>query len=65
MFTIMTSFSMKADKVVSKDNSEIAEEYDGPEETWMTWEPNNDLRLLREDFQTTMLIGNDAVGTFV
>mgnify|MGYP000007564281 CR=1 FL=1 len=37
--------------------------YDGPEESWMTWEPNNDLNLLREDFQTTMLIGNDAVGT--
>ena len=36
--------------------------YDGPEEDWMTWEPNNDLRLLREDFQTMMLIGNDAVG---
>ena len=42
---------------------EVAEDYDGPEEDWMTWEPNNDLRLLREDFQTTMLIGNDAVGT--
>jgi len=38
-------------------------DYDGPEEEWMTWEANNDLRLLREDFQTTMLIGNDAVGT--
>ena len=29
----------------------------------MTWEPQNDLSLLREDFQTTMLIGEDAVGT--
>jgi len=38
-------------------------EYDGPEETWMTWEPGNDLALLRDDFQTTMLIGEDAVGT--
>ena len=27
--------------------AQINEEYDGPEETWMTWEPNNDLRLLR------------------
>jgi len=38
-------------------------EYDGPEETWMTWEPGNNLALLRDDFQTTMLIGEDAVGT--
>ena len=38
-------------------------EYDGPEEIWMTWEPGNDLALLRDDFQTTMLIGEDAVGT--
>ena len=41
--------------------TQINEEHDGPEETWMTWEPKNDLRLLRDDFQTTMLIGNDAV----
>ena len=39
------------------------EDYDGPEQEWMTWEPNNDLRLLRDDFQTTMLIGNNAIGT--
>lgn len=45
-----------------KENYEPVE-YDGPEETWMTWEPQNDLSLLREDFQTTMLIGEDAVGT--
>ena len=29
----------------------------------MTWEPDNSLRLLREDFQTTMLIGDNAIGT--
>ena len=39
------------------------EDYDGPEEEWMTWEPDNDLRLLREDFQTSMDIGNNAIGT--
>ena len=39
------------------------EDYDGPEEEWMTWEPDNSLRLLREDFQTTMLIGENAIGT--
>ena len=39
------------------------EDYEGPEEEWMTWEPNNDLGLLRDDFQTNMLIGNGAVGT--
>ena len=38
------------------------EDYDGPEEEWMTWEPDNDLRLLREDFQTSMDIGNNAIG---
>jgi hypothetical protein len=38
-------------------------EYDGPEETWMTWEPGNSLGLLRDDFQTIMLVGEDAVGT--
>ena len=38
-------------------------EYDGPEETWMTWEPGNSLALLSDDFQTTMLVGEDAVGT--
>ena len=38
------------------------ENYDGPEQEWMTWEPNNELRLLRQDFQTTMLIGNDSIG---
>ena len=39
------------------------EDYDGPEEEWMTWEPDNNLRLLRDDFQTTMLIGDNAIGT--
>lgn len=43
--------------------AEVMEDYDGPEEDWMTWEPNHDLRLLREDFTTMMAIGNDAVGT--
>ena len=38
------------------------ENYDGPEEEWMTWEPNNDLKLLRDDFQSQMLIGNDSIG---
>ena len=38
------------------------ENYDGPEEEWMTWEPNNDLNLLRDDFQTTILVGNDSIG---
>tara|TARA_Y100000768_G_scaffold212536_1_gene160151 strand:- start:774 stop:1730 length:957 start_codon:yes stop_codon:yes gene_type:complete len=38
------------------------ENYDGPEEEWMTWEPNNDLNLLRDDFQNQMLIGNDSIG---
>ena len=38
------------------------ENYDGPEEEWMTWEPNNDLNLLRDDFQSQMLIGNDSIG---
>ncbi len=45
-----------------EDDSEPVE-YDGPEETWMTWEPQNNLGLLRDDFQTTMLVGEDAVGT--
>ena len=39
------------------------EDYDGPEEEWMTWEPDNNLRLLREDFQHTMLVGDNAIGT--
>jgi len=39
------------------------EDYDGPEEEWMTWEPDNNLRLLRDDFQTTMLVGDNAIGT--
>ena len=38
-------------------------DYDGPEEEWMSYGFKNDLALLREDFQTTMLIGKDAVGT--
>ena len=41
--------------------SVVMEDYDGPEEDWMTWEPNHDLRLLREDFTTMMANGNDAV----
>jgi hypothetical protein len=45
------------------DESEEAIEYDGPEDAWMTYGINNDLSLLRDDFDTTMLIGNDAVGT--
>ncbi|MBT4982169.1 MAG: hypothetical protein HOM85_03790 [Euryarchaeota archaeon] len=45
------------------DDQPGQEEYDGPEETWMTWSPDNDLSLLRDDFQTMMLIGEDAVGT--
>ena len=39
-----------------------SEEYDGPEENWMTWNPQYDLSLLREDFQTSILVGEDAVG---
>ena len=38
------------------------ENYDGPEEEWMTWEPDNELSLLRDDFQSQMLIGNDSIG---
>ena len=48
-----------------KDRSDYEydfENYDGPEQEWMTWEPNNELRLLRQDFQTTMLVGNDSIG---
>jgi hypothetical protein len=44
-----------------EDNEEII--YDGPEEDWMSFGFDNELSLLRDDFQTTMLIGNDAVGT--
>ena len=34
------------------DNFEPAnfEDYEGPEEEWMTWEPDNSLRLLKDDF---------------
>ena len=47
----------------NEESTTEPEEYDGPEEIWMTWNPSNDLALLREDFQTTMLIGEGAVGT--
>jgi len=47
----------------NSETQEQMEPYDGPEEEWMTWgSPNNDLALLNDDIQTTMLIGNDAVG---
>ena len=45
------------------DQPQVVLEYDGPEESWMTWEPNNNLNLLRDDFSTVVSIGNDAVGT--
>ena len=45
------------------DERIVTTDYDGPEETWMTWEPGNDLNLLRNDFSTQLDIGNDAVGT--
>jgi len=53
----------KARKDKDRDDYEYDfENYDGPEEEWMTWEPNNDLNLLRDDFQSQMLIGNDSIG---
>jgi len=53
----------KARKNKDRDDYEYDfENYDGPEEEWMTWEPNNDLNLLRDDFQNQMLIGNDSIG---
>ena len=53
----------KARKNKDRDDYEYDfENYDGPEEEWMTWEPDNDLNLLREDFQSQMLIGNDSIG---
>ena len=47
------------------NNAEVTttDEYEGPEENWMTWEPDNELSLLRKDFSETLQIGNDAVGT--
>lgn len=47
----------------NQDSEPEPVEYDGPEETWMTWNPGNDLSLLRDDFYAEMLIGEDAVGT--
>ena len=53
----------KARKNKDRDDYEYDfENYDGPEEEWMTWEPDNDLSLLRDDFQSQMLIGNDSIG---
>ena len=45
------------------DDDEDVIEYDGPEDDWMSMDPNNELTLLRDDFKATMLIGEDAVGT--
>lgn len=53
----------RGDNGQQEQNEDEPVDYDGPEETWMTWEPGNNLALLRDDFQTTMLIGEDAVGT--
>ena len=53
----------KARKNKDRDDYEYDfDNYDGPEEEWMTWEPNNELSLLRDDFQSQMLIGNDSIG---
>ena len=50
------------DRDRDNDNDDAIEYY-GPEEDWMSLDPNNELVLLKDDFQTTMLIGEDAVGT--
>ena len=51
------------DRDRDNDDDDEAIEYYGPEEDWMSLDPNNELILLKDDFQTTMLIGEDAVGT--
>ena len=51
------------DRDNDNDDDDDAIEYDGPEEDWMSLDPNNELTLLKDDFQTILAIGEDAVGT--
>ena len=60
MFTIMTSFSMKADRTEKKVRLKSMKNT-MVQRKRMTWEPNNDLRLF-EEFQTTILVAMMQLG---
>ena len=48
--------------IAEEDYSSSGWNNNSPEEQWMIWDTGRDLSLLRTDFQTTMLVSEDAVG---
>ncbi len=48
--------------IAEEDYSSSGWNNNSPEEQWMIWDTGRDLSLLRTDFQTTMLVSEDAIG---